>query len=255
MTEQTQDWDVIVVGAGPAGASAALALADSGLRIALVEKATPPRYKTCGGGVLRRAMALLPANVRLAVERECHVAELVHHEPDFRFVCERPEPIVSMVMRDRFDHLITTAAVKAGAQLMSNTAVLDVGVTADAVKLATTRGELRTRFVIAADGVSGLVARKTGRPELRQVFPALECEVTLAPEQMTPWLNAARFDFGAIPAGYGWVFPKREHLSIGVGTTRRGGANLPQAYRGYVNRLGLGEVLHEERHGYMIPCR
>jgi geranylgeranyl reductase family protein len=223
--------------------------------VAIVEKARPPRYKTCGGGVLRRAMALLPADLRLAVERECHVAELVHHAPDFRFVCQRREPIVSMVMRDRFDHLITAAAVKAGAQLMPDTTVLDVVAFDGGVRLVTSRGELRTRFVIAADGVAGVVARKTGRPELRQVFPALECEVTLTSAEMAPWLMAARFDFGAIPAGYGWVFPKREHLSIGVGTTRRGGANLAEAYRRYVGRLGLGRPVREERHGYMIPCR
>lgn len=68
-------------------------------------------------------------------------------------------------------------------------------------------------------------------------------------------MRAARFDFGVVPAGYAWVFPKRDHLSIGVLTTRRGAANLPQYYRRYLDVLGIGTPLHEERHGYIIPCR
>jgi geranylgeranyl reductase family protein len=248
-------WDVAIVGAGPAGAAAALALSGRGLRVGIIEKAVPPRYKTCGGGVLRRAAALLPLDIRAAVERECCAAELVHHEPALRFVCERERPVISMVMRDRFDHLLTQAAEQGGAKLLAGTTVLDISTADDRVVLTTSAGEIRARFVIAADGVNSLVARKTGRPELRNVVPALEAEVTLAPEVMAPLMRTARFDFGVVSAGYAWVFPKRNHLSIGVLTTRRGAANLPESYRRYLDLLGVGVPLREEKHGYMIPCR
>lgn len=221
----------------------------------IIEKAVPPRYKTCGGGVLRRAAALLPLDLQAAVERECLAAELVHHEPALRFVCERNQSIISMVMRDRFDHLLTQAAQQTGAQLFAGTSVLDVSMTEDNVRLATNAGEICARFVIAADGANSLVARKTGQPELRGVVPALECEVTLTPAEMEPLMRTTRFDFGVVPAGYAWVFPKRDHLSIGVLTTRRGAANLPLYYRRYLDLLGIGAPLHEERHGYIIPCR
>ena len=249
------DFDVVVVGAGPAGAAAALALGGSGLRVGIVDKAELPRYKTCGGGVLQRASAMLPVDIRSAVERDCFAAELVHHDPALRFVCRRDQPVISMVMRDEFDHLLTRAAVSAGAQLMEKTTVSDVVTSNDHVELTTNAGTLRARFVIAADGAASVIARKTSRPELRDVVPALEAEVTFPDEKMKALLETARFDFGFVPAGYAWVFPKRNHLSIGVLTTRKGAANLPEFYRRYLDHLGLGAPLTEDRHGYIIPCR
>ena len=215
-------FDVVVVGAGPAGGAAALELAGHGMRVALIEKADPPRYKTCGGGVLWRAVKLLPIDIRSVVERECHVAELIHHRPALRFLCTRDTPIVSMVMRDRFDRLIIDAAIaRGGVQLFANTVVSNVITTSDQVRLITATGEFHARFVVAADGVNSLIARKTQRPALRGVVPALECESTFPAAIMEPLLETARFDFGIVPAGYGWVFPKRAHLSVGVGTTSK----------------------------------
>ncbi len=245
-----------IVGAGPAGGAAALELAGTGLRVMLIEKAVPPRYKTCGGGVLWRAVKRLPVAITAAVERECHLAELVHHDPALRFLCRRAEPIVSMVMRDQFDHLLLTAAcAKGGVDCMTGTAVDEVEITPEAVKLATSRGPVRARFVIAADGVNSVIARKTGRPPLQDVVPALECEAYYRSDVMASLMTTARFDFGVVPAGYGWVFPKRDHLSIGVGTIHRGAANLSAQYARYLEKLGLPSAEREERHGYMIPCR
>src|SRR5690348_15109019 len=117
--EAVVELDVAIVGAGPAGAAAALALRGKGLRVGIIEKATLPRYKTCGGGVLRRAAALLPVDFQSVIERECRAAELVHHTPALRFVCRREQPVISMVMRDRFDHLLVRHAEQGGAKLFA----------------------------------------------------------------------------------------------------------------------------------------
>ena len=246
------DYDVAVVGAGPGGSAAALALSRGGLRVAILEKAVPPRYKTCGGGLLGRTLELLPLDVRAVVERECFSAELHHHGPALSFTTQRERPVVSMVMRDRFDHLITTAAQEAGAKLFVGAAVQAVVRGADAVELRTKAGAITARLVIAADGVGSVVARQCGLAELRHVIPALECEVCVDAAQFEKFRHAARFDFGLTPHGYAWVFPKREHLSIGVLTTRRGSCNLNDEYARYLAHLGL-TPLREERHGFMIP--
>ena len=248
-------YDVAVVGAGPGGSAAALALRRGGLRVAILEKAVPPRDKTCGGGLLGRTLDLLPIEVRAVVERECFSAELHHHGPALSFTTQRERPVVSMVMRDRFDHLLTAAAQEAGAELLAGAPVESVAVRAEGVELRTKEGAVTARFVIAADGVGSVVARQCGMPELRHVIPALECEVTVEPAQLERFRHAARFDFGLTPHGYAWVFPKRGHLSIGVLTTRRGSCNLNAEYARYLAHLGLTGPVKEERHGYMIPLR
>ena len=140
-------FDVAVVGAGPAGSTAALALSRGGLNVAIIEKAVPPRYKTCGGGLLGRTLQLLPLDLRSVVERECFTAELHHHGPDLSFSTHREQPVVSMVMRDRFDHLLTTAAQDAGAKLLSGTSVLEVATQPGSVELRTSHGTITARRV------------------------------------------------------------------------------------------------------------
>ena len=249
------DYDVAVVGAGPGGSAAALALSRGGLRVAILEKAVPPRSKTCGGGLLGRTLKMLPLDLRAVVERECFSAELHHHGPALSFTTQRERPVVSMVMRDRFDHLLTAAAQEAGATLLAGAPVVSVAVRAEGVELKTKAGAIRARFVIAADGVGSVVARQCGLPELRRVIPALECEVTVEAACFEKFRHAARFDFGLTPHGYAWVFPKRGHLSIGVLTTRRGSCNLNDEYARYLAHLGLTRPVQEERHGFMIPTR
>ncbi len=255
MTAGVCEYDVAVVGAGPGGSAAALALSRGGLRVAILEKAALPRYKTCGGGLLGRTLQMLPVDVRAVVERECLSAELHHHGPALSFAAHRERPIVSMVMRDRFDHLLTAAAEAAGAKLLAGAAVTALTVRADGVELKTGAGKVNARIVIGADGVGSVVARQCGLPELGHVIPALEVEATVDAACFERFSRAARFDFGLTPHGYAWVFPKRGHLSIGVLTTRRGSCNLNAEYARYVAQLGLGSPLAEERHGYMIPLR
>lgn len=256
LPDAKEAFDVLIVGSGPAGGAAALELAGRGLKVAVIEKAVPPRYKTCGGGVLWRAVKRLPIDIRSTVDRECRVAELVWHQPPLRFACRREHPVVTMVMRDRFDYLLLSAAIAKGdIRLVTGTAVKQILLGPELVRVVTDCGELRARMVIAADGINSVVARSTGCAPLDGVMPALECEAAYSDSVQEPYLKAARFDFGLVAAGYGWVFPKSGHLSIGVGTTRRGADSLPRAYERYLAELGLQGAATEQRHGYMIPCR
>jgi geranylgeranyl reductase family protein len=249
--------DVAVVGAGPAGASAARVLAEAGARVVLLEKHALPRYKTCGGGVVGRALRALPPALRAAVEataveRPCHIAELDLGDEGLRFRARRPRPLISMVMRDRFDAVLTAAAEAAGAEIRSRCTVRGVVSRADRVELETAGGPVAARFVVAADGATSETARLAGWKPPRRHAPAVEAEVRVRDADFARLVDVARFDFGPAAAGYGWVFPKREHLSIGV-CTMRPGVNLNTTLTRYLESLGLGNLEDVQRHGFFIP--
>ena len=155
-------YDVIVVGSGPAGACAAWRLAQAGVAVAVIEKAALPRYKTCGGGIVGRAMQALPLDVRHVVEQECHTAQLNFLPAGLSFTTHRPTPIVSMTMRDQFDYALLSAGQTAGAAVHQQCAVERVSFHSDFVTVATNRGSMKTKFVIAADGAFSTVARTSG---------------------------------------------------------------------------------------------
>jgi len=248
-------YDVIVVGSGPAGACAAWRLAKAGLAVAVVEKAVLPRYKTCGGGIVGRAMQTLPVNVRHVAEQDCHTAQLNVLDAGLSFTTHRSTPIVSMTMRSRFDFDILSAAQSAGAAVHERCAVENVSCHGDFVTIVTNGGAMRARFVVATDGALSTVARKMGLADGRVLIPALEYEVTVSRDRLDAFHGVARFDFGLPPHGYAWAFPKQRHLSIGVLSMAQQGSDLKQAMARYLDLLGGGSVTQIERHGFVLPIR
>ena len=248
-------YDVIVVGSGPAGACAAWCLAQAGVTVAVLEKAVLPRYKTCGGGIVGRAMQALPMDVRHVVEQDCHIAQLNVFPAELSFTTHRPTPVVSMTMRSQFDFAILTAAQAAGAAVHQRCALENISFQGDVVTLDTTGGSMRTQFVVAADGALSTVARTMGMADGRVLIPALEYEVSVSPDKVDTFHGMARFDFGLLPHGYAWAFPKQQHLSIGVLSMAQRGSDLKHTMAQYLDRLGCGSVTQVERHGFVIPIR
>jgi geranylgeranyl reductase family protein len=249
--------DVAVVGAGPAGATAALVLARAGVDVALVDRAPLPRDKTCGGGVVARALERLPPGVAIPVERCLGRVESRFVAAGIAVTVERESPLVHMAMRAPLDLALAEAAGAAGAVLRTPCAIERVGVAADHVAVETSLGPLRARFLVAADGATGPTARAAGWTEPLASVPALEAEVEVPPRLLDRFTDRARFDLGVPTGGYGWVFPKATHLSVGVGVFTRAEVRrrLREELGRYLHTVGLGEATVRRVRGAPIPIR
>ncbi|MFB2583518.1 FAD-dependent monooxygenase [Herbiconiux liukaitaii] len=118
-------WDVVVVGAGPAGASAARAAARGGASVLLLDRAAFPRYKTCGGGLLGESLSLIPEGARSTIEsrvRETVVTDRFRR----RFRLRTTEPHLALVRRSEFDAALVRAAQDAGARFADGVAVREI---------------------------------------------------------------------------------------------------------------------------------
>ena len=246
-------YDTVVVGAGPAGALLAYDLARRGLEVLLIEKARLPRYKACGGGLTLKTIQSLPFDVSPALEQEA----------DGGIVCYGGQPLLRtplrryawLAMRDRFDHFLVQQAVAAGAYLADGLPVIAVEEGRDHVVVRTRDGDFAARFVAGADGVNSVVARAAGLLSDREVGVAIEAELAVPDRALEAQGAYATFDFGALPGGYGWIFPKRDHLSVGVFRAQPGQSRgLKHCLEAFI---ASHAVLHESRRlslqGHFIP--
>ena len=257
MTSGGRTVDVAVVGAGPAGATAALVLARAGVVTVLLDRATLPRDKTCGGGLVARALAALPPGVDIPVERRLGRVESRFVGAGLSVTVERETPLVHMTRRASLDLALAEAARDAGAVLETSCGFERADGTPDHGRLETSRGTLRARLVVAADGATGPTARAAGWIEPLASVPALDAEVAVPPDLLARFADRARFDLGTPPGGYAWIFPKADHLSVGVGVFTRSAVRrrLRDELSRYLHAVGLGEATVRSVRGAPIPVR
>lgn len=233
-------YDVVIVGAGPAGAVLAYLLAKAGAEVLLLEKKIFPRYKACGGGLTKRALDSLPFEVDEVIEERVHtVKAFIQNECAFELNAQ--QPVISMVMRDRFDHFLVKKSLDAGVHFQEGATFKHLSGMVEDLKVETSCGPVETRFVVGADGVNSRVGRALGLPRPDNLMNAVEAEVYLGdPEGLAEFKHSAQFYFALVPQGYAWVFPKRDHLSIGVLSRSMTLKNLKRNLFSYLEAGGFG---------------
>ena len=245
-------YDAVVVGAGPAGASAAETLARAGGRVLLLERARLPRYKPCGGALTARARAYAPAAAEFTPQATATSLDVIAG----RHALSTATPhVIGMTMREHFDAYLTARAVAAGAEVRDGTALGALEVEGRNIKVGAGKDRVRTRYVIGADGANGVTARLAGFDSAAEPAAAIEAEVRVSDAVSARYAQVALLDFRAAPGGYGWIFGKGDHVSAGVCTVdtgaRRGLRPALDAFLAAYPELAAGTVIVQR--GHRVP--
>lgn len=258
--EEAEVWDVVVVGAGPAGASAAYAAAVAGRRVLLLEKSELPRYKTCGGGIIGPSRDSLPPGFELPLQDRVNA---VTFSLDGRFARTRRSRrmLFGLINRPEFDAQLVEHAQKAGAELRTGATVSRVEQHGPSVPdrrtvaVVLADGEtVLARAVVGADGSASRIGAHVG-VKLGQVDLGLEAEIPVPPSVAEDWKGRVLIDWGPMPGSYGWVFPKGDTLTVGVISARGEGAATKRYMEDFVARLGLAGFEPTISSGHLTRCR
>jgi menaquinone-9 beta-reductase len=233
--------DVIVVGGGPGGSTTAWRLAQAGLRTLVLDAAVFPRVKICAGWVTPAALAdagIDPETYPRTIQpfTACRLAFAgARHETRW----ERPASYG--ILRREFDHYLLERAAAAGADVRCGERVGEVGVTREAARVVTASGAFEAAVVVGAGGHHCPVARALGGISAREeVVVAQESETQLTPGQaaaLARFLDAPELYVEPDLRGYGWYFPKRDWVNVGVGCTGGADGSLPQRREALVAAL------------------
>lgn len=217
------DAEVIVVGAGPAGATAARALALGGARVLVLDRAAFPRNKPCGGGLTGRALRRFPHLAQALCRIPTHeVSRLRLEGPGGTLATLASDGAAAVLVRRLdFDALLVALAREADAEVAEGVQVTDAAILSDHVQLVTQDQRVfRAPIVIGADGVHGVIARRLG---FHHGWGPTAMGIDLMEETPLERLRATdpnmlwvSYGHGGAP-GYAYIFPKRDHVNVGIG--------------------------------------
>jgi geranylgeranyl reductase len=226
-----EQFDTVVVGGGPSGATAADDLARAGRRVALIDR--DGRIKPCGGAVPPRLLKDFDIPLSLLVARATSARMIA---PSGNAVSMPVgNGFVGLVDRDQFDEWLRHRAASSGATRISGTfETIERDANGDAIVEYRPKGaargsapeRIRAKAVIGADGANSAVARASLPKHLKPNFVAAYHEVIESPPEGVAGFEGGRCDVfyqGKLsPDFYAWIFPHGAHSSVGVGSAKKG---------------------------------
>jgi geranylgeranyl reductase family protein len=251
--ENSNQYAVIIVGAGPAGSILAYELARNGIKTLILEKCKMPRNKVCAGGITVRALSLLPFDISDIVEKTIYGVRLSYQRVPQK-VRTYDKPIVHTVMRDKFDHYLVSKASSAGAFFEDGVEVTHIEEEINTVIVHAGSIAYSTSILVGADGSNSIVVKSLG---LRYGFDYGLCVngiVDINSAQQKAWDGLIGLDYG-ISGGYAWVFPKKECVSVGAGSSLRNAKYLKPYTLNLIRDYQFGSVNKQCVKGHLMPIR
>jgi geranylgeranyl reductase family protein len=244
----SERYDVIIAGGGPAGATAAFFLGQAGRKVLVLEKEFLPRYKPCGGAVSAQVLEQFPFSFEPVIQSRVNAISYVLGDEVVTIPVAGSS--LRMVMREQFDAYLlehVQADIRQGAGVRS------VDETSETVRVETVTGErIEADYLVAADGANSLIARSLGLRRKKTMAGAIEIEAEVPNETLLRFAENPIFIFGEILTGYIWIFPKKDHLSIGIGGLKPKSGELQSVLERVMQRFGI-PVQRQARHGHPVP--
>lgn len=250
----TARYDAIVVGAGPAGSTAARQLARGGAKVLLLDRAVFPRDKPCGGGLTFRADDANDIDLSPVTEREIYGVR-ISVKLGRHFERTSPQLLARMTQRRNLDQFLVEHAVEAGAEFRDGINVSSLQIDGGTAVVRSNGDAYSSRVLIGADGVNGMTSNALGLEPRSEVAVAFEANLPATGALMDHWSRFIALDLGGIPGGYGWVFPKGDHLNVGVGGWKSVGPTLRDRLSQLCAFYGFDESQLFGHRGYQLPLR
>jgi len=243
----TQRYDVIIAGGGPAGATAAFFLGQAGTKVLVLEKEKLPRYKTCGGAISARVLDQFPFSFDSVIESKVH--SISYGMGKEMISVPLPDSSLRMVMRSTFDAFLLS---QAKAEIREGMSVKTVSEEKESVTVTTNNGErIAGHYLVAADGANSVVARSLGLRAQKVLAGAIEVEANVPDEILERFAGNPLLIFGDLKVGYLWIFPKADHLSVGIGALHPRPGELQSVLKRVMKRYGIS--LTDQQRGHPLP--
>ncbi|TAK60454.1 MAG: geranylgeranyl reductase family protein [Dehalococcoidia bacterium] len=254
MSSMTERFDAIVIGAGPAGSTATRHLARVGARVLLLDRATFPRDKPCGGGITFRADSENDVDFSPVTEREIFGVRM---STNMHAGFERTSTklLARMTQRSRLDGYLVEQATDAGAEFRDACPVRAIEIDGATARVRSNGDLYEAPVLIGTDGVNGPTAGALGLRPPAEHSVALEANYPADDTLLDRWRRFIALDLGGIPGGYGWVFPKGDHLNVGIGGWNAEGPTLRRRLSQLCAYYGLEESRLFGYRGYRLPLR
>jgi len=263
--------EVLIVGAGPAGSTTAKILAEKNIQVILIDKDKFPRYKPCGGGLAFGILKQYPYIKNLKSIESYSYGGILHSANDtYQVKSVRKHPIVAMIKRENFDNELVNLAKDSGVKFLEKKQAKNIQIKQDsATTFLSDNTTIKSDIVIGADGFLSCIARKTGllTSHTYKSVCLLE-EFPVSPDILDEFYTEKRICHLHARTqgvyGYGWVFPKKDHINIGIGDYRFPDrnkhpiVNLKSAFDGYIRLLKKTGVVpknlqSKNLHGGTLP--
>jgi geranylgeranyl reductase family protein len=243
MTLPSASREIVIIGAGPAGATLAYELLQGGLKPLILDKATFPRIKVCAGGLTIKTLQFLPPDLDTVLEDEIHRVQLSFNLGR-AFTKGWHQPLLYTVERQRFDAFLMDRVRQAGGEFGEGERLEKITPgPGDSFTLATSKRLITARVVVGADGARSRVARGAGLQPVDYWHLGLQVVIPreLMGKSATAFTGTICLDLGTMADGYAWVFPRGEVFLAGVGGPLHQGPQLQQYHARLLAHLGLGK--------------